>query len=119
MEGLPIWEEALILMFIGMISVFVVLTFFYLLIVITNKTNALINKKKASRKLNVDAKTPAVPKTDEINPEIIAVISAAILVTLKSKVKIKSIKFLKEPDDTSWARIGRLSLIESHHINVR
>lgn len=119
MEGLPIWEEALILMFIGMISVFAVLSFFYVLIVIINKINKHLNIRKASKKLNIDTKTSAVPNTDEINPEIIAVISAAILVALKSKVEIKSIKFLKEPDDTSWSRIGRLSLIESHHINVR
>ncbi len=119
MEGLPIWEEALILMFIGMTSVFAVLSFFYLMIVLINKINLYINKNKAAKKLNLESKTLPIPKTDDINPEIIAVISAAILVTLKSKVEIKSIKFLNEPDDTSWARIGRLSLIESHHINVR
>ena len=119
MGGLPIWEEALILMFIGMTGVFGVLTFFYLLIVVINQINAYINRSKASKKLNLESKTTPKPKSDDINPDIIAVISAAILITIKSKVEIKSIKFLKEPDDTSWARIGRLSLIESHNINVR
>lgn len=119
MEGLPIWEEALILMIIGMTSVFGILTFFYSLIILVNKINSYVNKSIASKKLNLESKTIAKPKTEEINPEIIAVISAAILIAIKSKVEIKSIKFLKDPDDTSWARIGRLSLIESHHINVR
>lgn len=106
-------------MIIGMTGVFLVLTFFYLLIVLINKINTFFNTRKAAKKLNLENQTATIPKTDEINPEIIAVISAAILITLKSKVKITSIKFLKEPDDTSWARIGRLSLIESHNINVR
>lgn len=119
MGDLPIWEEALILLLVGMVGVFAVLTFFYLLIVLINKTNSFFNKRKANKKLNLDAREPSIPKSDEINPEIVAVIAAAVLVTLKSKVEIKSIKFLSEPDDTSWARIGRLSLIESHHINVR
>lgn len=117
MNGLPVWEEALILLLIGMSGVFAVLTFFYLLILIVNKINYAFNQRKASKKLNPESISNT--NSDEIDPEIIAVISAAVLVALKSQVKIKSIKFLKEPDDTSWARIGRLSLIESHNINVR
>jgi len=119
MEGLPIWEEALILMIIGMLVVFAVLTFFYLLIVSINQINFFFNRRKANKKLNLDGKNPSTLKSDDINPEIVAVIAAAVLVTLKSRVEIKSIKFLNEPEDTSWARIGRLSLIESHNINVR
>lgn len=106
-------------MIVGMLVVFIVLTFFYLLIVVINEINAYFNKRKANRKLNIEGKTASLANSDEINPEIVAVIAAAILVTLKSRVQIKSIKFLTEPEDTSWARIGRLSLIESHNINIR
>jgi len=119
MEGLPIWEEALILMIVGILVVFSVLTFFYILILLINKINTFLNKKKADKKLNIGGKDTITSKSDEIDPEIVAVIAAAVLVTLKSRVEIKTIKFLNEPDDTSWARIGRLSLIESHNINVR
>jgi sodium pump decarboxylase gamma subunit len=108
--------ESFGLLFIGMGGVFAVLTFFYLLIMVMNKINQSSNAKKAEQKLGVSADKAEEMNPDDINPEILAVISAAVFATLQEKVKIKTIRFLTQPDDTSWSRIGRLSLIESHII---
>ena len=108
--------EALSLLFTGMGGVFLALTFFYFLIFVINKVNNELNKKKVSKKLHVSNEKEKVVKSDEIAPEILAVIAATVFATLQEKVKIKTIKFLTQPDDTSWSRIGRLSLIESHVI---
>ncbi len=112
-------NEAFLLVFIGLSGVFLVLGFFYVLLITINKVSHYFNKIKVDKKLKAKPVSTSSIPNDEIDPEIVAVIASAILVTLKTKVKIKSIKFLTSSDDTSWSRIGRLSLIESHNISVK
>lgn len=112
----PTLIEAMGILLIGMGGVFAALGFFYLLILFMNRLNARTNKKKVEKKLHPTMEGITNANPDDIDSEILAVISAAIFATIQEKVKIKTIKFLTQPDDTSWSRIGRLSLIESHII---
>lgn len=106
--------ESFGMLLIGMGGVFASLAFFYAMIILMNRGNSWLNKRSASKKLNISQVESSGSIQDEIKPEILAVIAAAVYATLQEKVKIKTIKFLTQPDDTSWSRIGRLSLIESH-----
>lgn len=114
----PALLEAINLLFIGLSGVFSALLFFYILIVIIGKINSYFNKRRVAKKLGNEPSKKNTVTNDEIDPEIIAVIAASVFATLQTKVRVKSIRFLTEPDDTSWSRIGRLSLIDSHHIKI-
>jgi Na+-transporting methylmalonyl-CoA/oxaloacetate decarboxylase gamma subunit len=52
------------------------------------------------------------PRAEHIAPELVAVIAAAVSVTLGRKVHIVSIK----PASTQWERAGRHSVLTSHRI---
>jgi sodium pump decarboxylase gamma subunit len=114
----PALLESFNLLFIGLSVVFAALFFFYVLIVVIGKINAYFNKRKVAKKLGNEPSKKRAILSDEIDPEVIAVIAASVFATLQTKVRVKSIRFLTQPDDTSWSRIGRLSLIESHHIKI-
>ncbi len=114
----PSLLESVNLLFIGLTGVFASLFFFYILIVVIGKISSYFNKRKVAKKLRNEPTKKSTTVTDEIDPEIIAVIAASVFATLQTKVRVKSIRFLTEPDDTSWSRIGRLSLIDSHHIKI-
>lgn len=55
---------------------------------------------------------PPRNRPDVISPEIVAVIAAAVSVSIGQKVRIVSIK----PMSTQWERAGRQSVLTSHRI---
>lgn len=105
--------QALLVMTVGIIIVFSALTFFYLLIMLLKYADEKINKYKATKRLSP---TSVGIETVDVNPEIIAVISAAAYETFHKPIRIKKIRFLHQEEDTSWSRIGRMNVISSHNI---
>jgi hypothetical protein len=54
---------------------------------------------------------------DEITPKTVSIIAAAVTEFLGKKVRIRSVKALKEPDEVSrWVRQGRAMVQDSHNL---
>jgi hypothetical protein len=51
--------------------------------------------------------------TDE---ELIVILAAAAQMVLCKSVVVKSIRFVKNQNDTAWARMGKLHIMSSHHL---
>lgn len=51
--------------------------------------------------------------TDE---ELIAILAAAAQTVLCKSVVVRSIKFVKNQNDSAWSRIGKLHIMSSHHL---
>ncbi|MCK6626575.1 MAG: hypothetical protein L6R45_15530 [Anaerolineae bacterium] len=55
------------------------------------------------------AVTPAAP-----SPEVMAVISAAVAVTLGQKARIRRVRYWRARPTSAWAVQGRISIMNSH-----
>jgi hypothetical protein len=56
------------------------------------------------------------PAGDELSPELVAVISAAVAVALDKKVRIKHIRYRYKEIETMWTVQGRAMIMASHTI---
>jgi sodium pump decarboxylase gamma subunit len=56
---------------------------------------------------------------DEVNDEIVAVITAAVAATLRKPVVVRKIRFLTTESEAAWAVTGRLNIMASHAIAKR
>jgi sodium pump decarboxylase gamma subunit len=56
---------------------------------------------------------------EEINDELVAVITAAVESTLKRPVVIRRIRLFGGVEDPAWAVTGRLNIMASHAISKR
>jgi sodium pump decarboxylase gamma subunit len=56
---------------------------------------------------------------DEMNDEIVAVITAAVAATLKKPVVVRKIRFLSAESEPAWAVTGRLNIMASHAVAKR
>jgi hypothetical protein len=57
--------------------------------------------------------------TDELNDEIIAVITAAVIMEFKEPVSLKSVKLFDRNTGAAWLTSGRFSIMTSHTISRR
>jgi len=55
-------------------------------------------------------------KEDEITPELLMVMSAAIAAYLGKTVRIKQVRFMNPQLDNSWGRSSRVVLQSSHFL---
>ncbi len=108
--------EGLLLLTVGMTSVICVLLFFALLIQFGKWVDEKINQLKIKL---YSKKIEDVQRADDINDEIIAVITTAAMLTYKKHVKIRKIKFLDHASQPTWAVTGRLNIMGSHLITKR
>jgi Na+-transporting methylmalonyl-CoA/oxaloacetate decarboxylase gamma subunit len=58
--------------------------------------------------------TPAATASDEISPEVVAVIAAAVQVSLSGSYRIEAIVPVTHGQD--WAHEGRRRIFASHHV---
>ena len=119
------WEkliEALEVLVIGMGAIFASLIFFYLLIVVLKKADTMMAKsdaKKAQDKSDADSlliTEKSSEASNDITPELIAVISAAAYSIVRKPVRVKTISFLGNKDDSTWSQIGKIDVISSHNV---
>ncbi|WP_432798235.1 OadG family protein [Poriferisphaera sp. WC338] len=99
----------LTLMFVGMGVVFTALIL--LMITIKALNTFLAEKPKAVPAPAPIANTPK--SNDEIEPEVLAVISAAVAAVVGGSHKIRRVDVLYK-QGTAWARQGRRSIMTSH-----
>lgn len=108
--------ESLLLLVVGMSSVIIVLLVFALLIQAGKLIDEKINQLRISR---YSRKIENAPATEEINDELIAVITAAIMLTYRKNIRVRKIRFLDHTSQPTWAVTGRLNVMASHLITKR
>lgn len=59
------------------------------------------------------------PDSDEVSPEIIAVLAAAAMETLGRPVAIHSARLHRDADHPTWASAGRIDIMLSHRVGPR
>jgi len=69
----------------------------------------------------VAAAVPAVKKEEEVSPELLVVMAAAVTVFLGKKVRIRSAKMLQSPYEivNPWSQQGRVFVQASHNLRSR
>jgi sodium pump decarboxylase gamma subunit len=109
--------QSILLLVVGMIVVFAALLLLAGMIRLMEWTDRTLNTKRI-KKYSEKVETHKVD--DELNDEIVAVISAAVAAMLRPPVRIRRIRFLTEgASDQSWAVTGRLNIMASHAIARR
>jgi sodium pump decarboxylase gamma subunit len=109
--------ESVLLLVVGMAAVFSALLLLAGMIRLLEWVDRCINTTRIRK---YSEKVEAHKVDDEINDEIVAVISAAVAATLRPPVRIRKIRFLTGgPSDPAWAVTGRLNIMASHAISRR
>ncbi len=108
--------EALLLMAVGMTSVIVILFLMALFIAAGKWLDEKINAYRI-RRYATKIEKKGIP--DELNDEIVAVITAAVMTTYRKKIRVRKIRFLDHTTQPTWAITGRLNIMGSHLITKR
>jgi len=108
--------EAVLVLVVGMAVVFLALILLAGMIRMLEWTDRRIN----SLRIKKYAEKVETHKVDEeINDEIVAVLSAAVATALRKPVRIRKIRFLSGGPAQAWAVTGRLNIMASHAITRR
>ncbi|MDQ1265112.1 MAG: hypothetical protein QG635_262 [Bacteroidota bacterium] len=108
--------ESLSLMLTGILVVFSALAFFSFLIWLLKKSDEKLRQLKFKPK---DWETTSENSETEINPELIAIITAAAHETFHKQIRIRRVHFLSSQQEySSWAASGRLNIMASHNIQL-
>jgi sodium pump decarboxylase gamma subunit len=71
-------------------------------------------KQKAAARAPAAASSTPAPVSDELSPEVMVAIAAAVEVALRRKVHIQRIRYRTFPSEAGWSRQGRMSIMASH-----
>jgi len=108
--------ESVLLLVVGLTVVFLALILLAGMIRLLEWTDRRVN----SLRIKKYAEKVETHKVDEeINDEIVAVLSAAVSTTLRRPVRIRKIRFLTGEPAEAWAVTGRLNIMASHAITRR
>ena len=75
--------------------------------------------------LNINTEAAAMeacqPKEEQIPPEMLVVIAAAITAFLDTNLRIRSVRLLQSPNAavSRWSRQGRASVLASHNLRSK
>jgi methylmalonyl-CoA carboxyltransferase large subunit len=61
----------------------------------------------------------ALAKSEEIGPEVLMVLSAAVAAFLGKKARIRAARFVRQSGGNVWAQQGRVFVQASHNLGVR
>ncbi len=75
--------------------------------------------KLADRQVPTAKVSKSDADSDEVSPEIIAVLTAAAMETLGQPVAIHSARLHREADHPTWASAGRIDIMLSHRVGPR
>lgn len=109
--------EALLLMVVGMAGVFASLLLLAAMIFGFRWWDETSNARKIRKYATKLAEEPA--QQDELNDELIAVLSAAVESTFGKGVVIRRIALFGKPGSNAWKSHGRQTIMSSHTINQR
>jgi sodium pump decarboxylase gamma subunit len=113
-------NEALILMLVGMGVVFLALILLWAVIAIIDR---LSDRSAAQAQAEGEAEPAPAPAPaaapeptpgEAVDPELLAVLTAAATAVLHRHVRISRVHFVRRHDE-AWAREGRRDVMTSHH----
>lgn len=108
--------EASIRLVMGMTGVFSSLVLLAGVIWLMRSLDEWVNARRIRR---YAASVEASDQPDELNDEIVAVISAAAALTLRRPVRVRRVQFLEDRPGTVWTSSGRLNIMASHALGRR
>ena len=108
--------EALLLMVAGLSAVFSALLLLAGMIRLLEWADTRLNSLRIRKYAE---KVDSHQIEDDVNDEVVAVITAAIATTLKQPVVVRKIHFLSSGPGPAWAVTGRLNIMASHAIAKR
>lgn len=108
--------ESLLLLVVGISGVFACLVLLASMIWVFRVADEWLNRKRIEK---YSAKVESKLVDDDINDELVAVLSAAASSIIKKSIRVKRIQFLGGTAGTSWASTGRLNIMASHSIPKR
>ena len=118
------WErltEASLVLVVGMGGVLGSLVFFYLVISFMNKIELyIVNRQKRTAEAELikqKAKKASESTALQDDDELTAVITAAVVASIRKEIIVKKIQFLRQSNSNSWSTIGRMNLIGSHDVH--
>lgn len=106
--------DSLVLVIVGMGSVFAALLLLAAMIWLFKATDEQLNRRrirKYSESVEIGDQT--------INDEVVAVLAAAAVTALKKPVRVRRVRFLAAGTEGTWAVTGRLNVMASHQIARR
>lgn len=112
-------SEALDLSIVGIVGVFLSLTLFSVIIWVIKKIDERSRTGFRIKPLIEDHSIKAGYVPDELNDELIAVITAAVNETFSKPVVVRKINFLQKYEQTTWTATGRLNVMASHNFSKR
>ncbi len=109
--------ESLLLLVVGMSGVFASLVFLAGMIWLFRFADETLNRRRI-KKYSQQVELHEV--VDEVNDELVAVITAAVSSTLRKPVIVRRVQFLNQKSSGgSWAVTGRVNIMASHAIAKR
>jgi hypothetical protein len=97
-----------------LVVIFIVATLLQIIIALLVRFDQWLHRPTARESTEPDS--IEIP-SDELSPEVIAVIAAAAAETYgEKKVRIKTIRYRRSRQRTSWVVQGRASIMASHRI---
>ena len=119
-------QSSFLLLVVGMGGVLLSLYFLSVIIWLFNKVDIMLEKNKDKEanllkdETSANNSGSAIAEHNEIDLEVIAAISAAILKThFGCPVKVKRLRFLSDMSNDNWVNQGRASIMTSHQIERR
>ena len=108
--------EASLILVVGMGVVFLSLLLFAGLIVALRASDERFNLFRIRR---YTARVEAKPGQEDVNDELVAVLTAAAAVAIRKPVRIRRMRFLDGAATGAWTSTGRLNIMASHAIPKR
>lgn len=97
----------------GMIVVFTGLLILYGAMILFQRLDTLLVRAQERKQQRlVGAHQPTHGGTDQLTPEMVAVIAAAVTTALGKKVRVRRVRY-RATEGTAWSRQGRISIMAS------
>ena len=103
--------DTLLVVLVGMASVFASLSLLALLIWAVRSADEALN----ARRIRSYAATVSELPEEEINDELVAVVAAA-MAAIKQPLEVRRMRFLGPETGRTWAATGRLTIMGSHAV---
>ena len=105
------------LIFGAQISITILVVIFIVAILIQGVIALLVRFDQwlLNRAVKTSTSEEAIP-SNEFSPEIIAVITAAAAEAYGKKVRVKTIRYRRDAQSTSWVVQGRAAIMASHKV---
>lgn len=108
--------ESFLLLVVGVSGVFLCLLLLAFMIWAFRAADEWLNNRRIQK---YSEKVESTLADNDLNDELVAVLSAAASSVLKKPIKVRRIHFLGDTESTSWASTGRLNIMASHLIPKR